>query len=40
MIEQKLFERVQDIFSFTPTITLYDLTNTYIEVDPGIRSTS
>ena len=31
VIEQKLFERVQDIFSFTPTITLYDLTNTYME---------
>jgi transposase len=31
LIEQKIFERVQDIFSFTPTITLYDLTNTYME---------
>ena len=31
LIEQKVFERVQDIFSFTPTITLYDLTNTYME---------
>jgi len=31
IIEQKVFERVQDIFSFTPTITLYDLTNTYME---------
>lgn len=31
VIEQKLFERVQDIFNFTPTITLYDLTNTYME---------
>ena len=31
VIEQKVFERVQDIFSFTPTITLYDLTNTYME---------
>lgn len=31
LIEEKLFERVQDIFSFTPTITLYDLTNTYME---------
>ena len=27
-IEEKIFGRVQDIFSFTPTITLYDLTNT------------
>lgn len=31
LIERKVFERVQDIFSFTPTITLYDLTNTYME---------
>jgi transposase len=31
LIEQKVFERVQDLFSFTPTITLYDLTNTYME---------
>lgn len=31
LIEKKIFERVQDIFSFTPTITLYDLTNTYME---------
>jgi hypothetical protein len=31
LIEEKIFGRVQDIFSFTPTITLYDLTNTYME---------
>jgi transposase len=31
LIEDKLFERVQDLFHFTPTITLYDLTNTYME---------
>jgi transposase len=31
IIEKKVFERVQDIFNFTPTITLYDLTNTYME---------
>lgn len=31
LIEKKIFERVQDIFHFTPTITLYDLTNTYME---------
>lgn len=31
LIEEKVFERVQDIFNFTPTITLYDLTNTYME---------
>lgn len=30
-IEEKIFDRVQDIFNFTPTITLYDLTNTYME---------
>jgi transposase len=31
LIEGKIFERVQDIFNFTPTVTLYDLTNTYME---------
>lgn len=31
LIEEKTFERVQGIFNFTPTITLYDLTNTYME---------
>jgi len=30
-IEEKIFGRVQDIFNLTPTITLYDLTNTYME---------
>lgn len=35
LIEQSIFERVQSIFSFTPTITLYDLTNTYFEGNPG-----
>jgi transposase len=30
-IEKKIFEQVQSIFNFTPTITLYDLTNTYFE---------
>ena len=30
-IENAIFERVQDIFNFTPTVTLYDLTNTYME---------
>jgi transposase len=33
LIEEKIFECVQDIFNFTPTITLYDLTNTYMEGD-------
>jgi transposase len=31
LIEQSLFERAQSIFGFTPTVTLYDLTNTYFE---------
>lgn len=31
LIEEKIFEQVQDIFGFTPTVTLYDLTNTYME---------
>jgi transposase len=31
LIEAKIFERVQDIFNFIPTVTLYDLTNTYME---------
>ena len=31
LIEEKIFSRVQDIFNITPTVTLYDLTNTYME---------
>jgi len=31
LIEEKVFARVQDIFHLKPTITLYDLTNTYME---------
>lgn len=31
MIEDKLFSRVQDLFELSSTITLYDLTNTYME---------
>ena len=31
LIEEKIFDRVQGIFNFVPTITLYDLTNTYME---------
>lgn len=30
-IEQQLFARVQDLFSLSATVTLYDLTNTYFE---------
>lgn len=35
LIEQNLFERVQSLFGFTPTVTLYDLTNTYFEGKAG-----
>jgi len=31
MLEERLFERAQSLFALTPTITLYDLTNTYFE---------
>ena len=31
LIESKIFDRVQGIFNLVPTITLYDLTNTYME---------
>jgi hypothetical protein len=34
LIEEKIFERVGDIFNLTPTVTLYDLTNTYMEAMP------
>ena len=30
-IEDQIFERVQDLFGFTPTVTLYDVTNTFFE---------
>jgi hypothetical protein len=30
-IEAELFARIQDLFSLTTTVTLYDLTNTYFE---------
>ena len=30
-IEQTLFTRLTDLFGFSTTITLYDLTNTYFE---------
>ena len=33
LIEEKVFEKVQNIFNFVPTITLYDLTNLYMEGD-------
>jgi len=31
VIEDQIFENVQDLFGFSATITLYDLTNTYFE---------
>jgi len=30
-IESHLFKQVQNLFNFTPSVTLYDLTNTYFE---------
>jgi len=33
LIEEKIFGRIQGIFNLVPTITLYDLTNTYMEGD-------
>lgn len=38
LIEEKIFERVQNIFNFTPTVTLYDLTNTYMEGNASLNS--
>ncbi len=35
LIEERLFERVQSLFGFTPTVTLYDLTNTYFQGKAG-----
>lgn len=37
-IEEKIFDRVQSIFHFKPTITLYDLTNTYMEGNAALNS--
>jgi transposase len=37
-IEEKIFDRVQNIFNFKPTITLYDLTNTYMEGNAALNS--
>ncbi len=31
LIEERLFENARSLFGFTPTITLYDLTNTFFE---------
>jgi transposase len=37
LIEEKIFDRVQNIFNFQPTITLYDLTNTYMEGNAALN---
>ena len=37
LIEEKIFDRVQNLFNFTPTITLYDLTNTYMEGNAALN---
>ena len=37
LIEEKIFDRVRNIFKFKPTITLYDLTNTYMEGNAGLN---
>ena len=34
-LEQHLFRQVSDLFGLSPTITLYDLTNTYFEGEAG-----
>ena len=31
IVEQRLFDRVSDIFGLSTTVTLYDLTNTYFD---------
>jgi len=36
-LEDALFGRVQDLFGFTTTVTLYDLTNTYFEGEMAIN---
>jgi len=37
IIEQRLFERVTDLFGLSTTVTLYDLTNTYFEGEAAIN---
>lgn len=37
LIEVEIFDRVQGIFNFAPTITLYDLTINYMEGDASIN---
>jgi transposase len=37
LLETKVFEHVQGIFNLVPTITLYDLTNTYMEGEASIN---
>ena len=39
-IEQHLFRQVTDLFGLSPTVTLYDLTNTYFEGEAGAQPTA
>ena len=36
-LEQHLFRQVSDLFGLSPTVTLYDLTNTYFEGEAGAQ---
>ena len=36
-IEHHLFDRAMDLFDLHPTVTLYDLTNTYFEGEAGLQ---
>ncbi len=36
-IERRLFDRAMDLFDLHPTVTLYDLTNTYFEGEAGLQ---
>ena len=36
-IERHLFDRAMDLFDLHPTVTLYDLTNTYFEGEAGLQ---
>ena len=37
LLEEKIFERMQNLFNFKRTITLYDLTNTYMEGNAALN---
>ncbi len=36
-LEHHLFRQVSDLFDLSPTVTLYDLTNTYFEGEAGVQ---